>query len=151
MLAFTARRLLTPDEIIDHAVMVVDDGRVLEIASRADGQLPAHAAHFDFGDAVIVPGYVDLHIHGSGGFDVMDDRPEALPAIERVLARHGVTSYFPTTVTASMESAQFRWAFIWKGRSSAMRGAEFILRRICFRPKSKRLSVSGRRRAGTFA
>jgi N-acetylglucosamine-6-phosphate deacetylase len=104
MLAFTARRLLTPDEIIDHAVMVVDDGRVLEIASRADGQLPAHAAHFDFGDAVIVPGYVDLHIHGSGGFDVMDDRPEALPAIERVLARHGVTSYFPTTVTASMES-----------------------------------------------
>ena len=112
----------------------------------------------------------------------MDDRAEALPAIERVLARHGVTSYFPTTVTAPMEStlralerladaieaggwangqgtaggepaagALFRWAYIWKGRSLAMRGAECILRRICFRRESRRLSVSGRRRAGTFA
>ncbi|MGA9528019.1 MAG: N-acetylglucosamine-6-phosphate deacetylase [Terriglobales bacterium] len=104
MLAFTAGRLLTPNEIIDHAAMVVDEGRVLEIASRGDGQLPARATHVDFGDAVIAPGYVDLHIHGSGGFDVMDHRAEALPAIERVLARHGVTSYFPTTVTAPMES-----------------------------------------------
>ncbi|MFZ0480834.1 MAG: N-acetylglucosamine-6-phosphate deacetylase [Terriglobales bacterium] len=104
MLAFTARRLLTPDGIIEHAVMVVDDGRVLEIVPRAEGRLATGASHVDFGDAVIAPGYVDLHIHGSGGFDVMDDRAEALPAIERVLARHGVTSYFPTTVTAPMES-----------------------------------------------
>lgn len=104
MLAFTARRLLTPDEIIDHAVMVVDEGRVLEVASRVNEQLPTGAAHVDFGDGVIAPGYVDLHIHGSGGFDVMDGRAEALPAIEGVLARHGATSYFPTTVTAPMES-----------------------------------------------
>jgi len=65
MLAFTARRLLTPDGIIEHAVMVVDDGRVLEIVPRAEGRLATGASHVDFGDAVIAPGYVDLHIHGS--------------------------------------------------------------------------------------
>ena len=48
----------------------------------------------------MVPGYVDLHIHGSAGYDVMDDDVRALPAVEQLLARHGVTSYFPTTVTA---------------------------------------------------
>ena len=58
----------------------------------------------DFGDAVIAPGYVDLHIHGSAGYDVMDDSVEALPAIERLIARHGVTSYFPTTVSAPMDA-----------------------------------------------
>jgi N-acetylglucosamine-6-phosphate deacetylase len=58
----------------------------------------------DFGDCVIAPGYVDLHIHGSAGYDVMDDTTEALPAIEQLLARHGVTSYFPTTVTAPMDA-----------------------------------------------
>ncbi len=58
----------------------------------------------DFGGGVMAPGYIDLHIHGSAGYDVMDDTAEALPAIERLLARHGVTSYFPTTVTAPMET-----------------------------------------------
>jgi len=57
----------------------------------------------DFGDGVMAPGYVDLHIHGSAGYDVMDDAADALPAIECLLARHGVTSYFPTTVTAPMD------------------------------------------------
>jgi N-acetylglucosamine-6-phosphate deacetylase len=53
---------------------------------------------------MIAPGYVDLHIHGSDGFDVMDDSTDALPAVERLLARHGVTSYYPTTVTAPMDT-----------------------------------------------
>src|SRR5258707_15321532 len=53
---------------------------------------------------MMAPGYVDLHIHGSAGYDVMDDTVEALPAIEQLLARHGVTSYFPTTVTAPMDT-----------------------------------------------
>ena len=57
----------------------------------------------DFGDGVMAPGYVDLHLHGSAGYDVMDDTAEALPAIEQLLARHGVTSYFPTTVSAPMD------------------------------------------------
>jgi len=58
----------------------------------------------DFGDSMMAPGYVDLHIHGSAGYDVMDDTAEALPAIEQLLARHGVTGYFPTTVTAPMDA-----------------------------------------------
>ena len=52
---------------------------------------------------MIAPGYVDLHIHGSAGYDVMDDHVEVLPTIEKLLVRHGVTSYFPTTVTAPMD------------------------------------------------
>ena len=58
----------------------------------------------DFGDRWMAPGYVDLHIHGGAGYDVMDATAEALPAIERLLAQHGVTSYFPTTVTAPMDT-----------------------------------------------
>ena len=53
---------------------------------------------------MIAPGYVDLHIHGGAGYDVMDDTAVALPAIEQLLSRHGVTSYLPTTVTAPMDT-----------------------------------------------
>src|SRR6202051_1404353 len=104
MLAFAARRLLTPSDAVEHALLLVEDGRVLEISSGRRRQLPAGVSLFDLGDGIIAPGYIDLHIHGSAGYDVMDDSAEALPAIERLLARHGVTSYFPTTVTAPLDT-----------------------------------------------
>lgn len=104
MLAFTAARLLTPHGALEHPLLLVDQGRVVEIASQAERSVPAGVSAIDLGNSLIAPGYVDLHIHGSSGYDVMDDIPEALPAIERLLARHGVTSYFPTTVTAPLDS-----------------------------------------------
>jgi N-acetylglucosamine-6-phosphate deacetylase len=104
MLAFTAARLLTPTDEIEDALVLVEHGRILEISLRSNCQTPAEISVTDFGDGVIAPGYVDLHIHGSAGYDVMDETAEALPAIERLLARHGVTSYFPTTVTAPLDT-----------------------------------------------
>ena len=104
MLAFTAGRLLTPTDAVEHPLVLVEQGRVLEISARSGRQAPAGISVSDFGDGVMAPGYIDLHIHGSAGYDVMDDNAEALPAIEQLLARHGVTSYFPTTVSAPMDA-----------------------------------------------
>jgi N-acetylglucosamine-6-phosphate deacetylase len=104
MLAFTAARLLTPSDAIDRPLVLVDEGRVLDIVAAGSRHVPGGVSSVDFGDAVIAPGYLDLHIHGNAGYDVMDAAPEALPAIERMLARHGVTSYFPTTVTAPLDT-----------------------------------------------
>ncbi len=102
MLAFTTGRLLN-NGVVEHPLVLVEHGRIFEISPRNSRQLPAGVSISDLGDHVMAAGYVDLHIHGSAGFDVMDDIPGALPAIEQLLARHGVTSYFPTTVTASMD------------------------------------------------
>src|SRR6202158_1007942 len=104
MLAFTAGKLLTPTDSIEHPLMLVEQVRVVDISTGSSRQVPAEVSTSDFGHSVIAPGYVDLHIHGSAGYDVMDDTAEALPAIEQLLARHGVTSYFPTTVTAPMDA-----------------------------------------------
>jgi N-acetylglucosamine-6-phosphate deacetylase len=103
MLAFTAERLLTPADQIERPLLLVDDGLIVEIGPRSGRSLPARVSVSDFGDAWIAPGYFDLHIHGSAGYDVMDETADALPAIELLLARHGVTSYFPTTVTAPLD------------------------------------------------
>jgi N-acetylglucosamine-6-phosphate deacetylase len=102
MLAFTTGRLLH-NGAVEHPLVLVEQGRILEIAPRNSRHIPAGVSISDLGDHLMAPGYIDLHIHGSAGFDVMDDIPDALPAIEQLLARHGVTSYFPTTVTASMD------------------------------------------------
>lgn len=103
MLAFTAARLLTPNQVIEHPLLGVNEGRIIEVVSRADRSIPADSSLCDFGDGLIAPGYIDLHVHGNAGYDVMDESGDALPAIERMLAAHGVTSYFPTTVTAPVD------------------------------------------------
>jgi N-acetylglucosamine-6-phosphate deacetylase len=104
MLAFTAATLLTPYSSLDHGLLLVEQGRIVEVTSRSARSIPAGVSPIDLGSCVIAPGYLDLHIHGSAGYDVMDDSPDALPAIERLLSRHAVTSYLPTTVSASIDT-----------------------------------------------
>ena len=50
-----------------------------------------------------VPGFLDIHIHGAGGHDVMEGSDEALGAVTRTVASHGTTSILATTVTASLD------------------------------------------------
>lgn len=103
MLVLTAQSLYTPVEKVYRPVVIVDDGRVLEITSADHRELPRNARHLDFPAAVLAPAFVDLHIHGGARFDCMDSDAQALPSIERLLASHGVGSYFPTTVTAPLD------------------------------------------------
>src|SRR5258708_40096639 len=103
MLAFTAERLLTPTDAVEHPLVLVEQGRVIDISARGSRQVPAGASTSDFGNNAIAPGYVDLHIHGSAGYDVMDDTAEPLPAIEQLVARPGITTDFPTTVPGAVD------------------------------------------------
>ena len=100
MLALTADRLLSPLDSIERPLVLVEDGRILEIARASDRPIPAGARHVDFAGAVLGPGFVDIHIHGAAGHDVMQGDPAGLAKVGAMLAKHGVTSYFPTTVTA---------------------------------------------------
>ncbi|HTS35030.1 MAG TPA: N-acetylglucosamine-6-phosphate deacetylase [Candidatus Solibacter sp.] len=102
--AFTATRLFTPTEEVARPLLVVEDGRIAEVSSRLSAEAPAAASLVDFGDAVIAPGFFDIHIHGGAGLDVMRTAPSELPVLGKFLARHGVTAYFPTTVAAPLDS-----------------------------------------------
>jgi N-acetylglucosamine-6-phosphate deacetylase len=101
---FTASRLYTPIEEIEHALVVVEDGRITDVWSPGAKAIPANAKLVDFGDAVIAPGFFDIHMHGGAGLDVMRASPEELPRLGRFLTAHGVTGYFPTTVAAPLDA-----------------------------------------------
>ncbi|MCH5321163.1 MAG: N-acetylglucosamine-6-phosphate deacetylase [Eubacterium sp.] len=57
----------------------------------------------DMSGLVLIPGFVDIHIHGCGGGDASDASTDCLDKISKELARHGVTSFCPTTMTLSRD------------------------------------------------
>jgi N-acetylglucosamine-6-phosphate deacetylase len=98
----TAARLLTPTEVIENPVLVIEDDRITAHGPREHVAVPDQARHYDFPDKIIAPGFIDIHIHGGSGRDVMELDGSALAAIEQGMFKNGVTSYLPTTVTAPL-------------------------------------------------
>jgi len=103
MIALTASALFTPLQKIEQPVVLLEDGKIVEIGPRAELAIPSGCRIVDLKDAILAPAYVDIHIHGGAGHDVMETDPGALPALERLLAQHGVGGYLPTTITAPVE------------------------------------------------
>jgi N-acetylglucosamine-6-phosphate deacetylase len=102
--AFTAGRLYTPVEGIQNPLLVVEDGLISDVSSRSAKEAPGNASLIDFGDAVLAPGFIDIHMHGGAGLDVMRASPSDLPRLGKFLITHGVTGYFPTTVAAPLDA-----------------------------------------------
>jgi N-acetylglucosamine-6-phosphate deacetylase len=104
MTVFTAKTLYTPLRKVADAVVSVENGAVVSVASRTESAAAQNKAAIDFGDYVIAPGFFDIHIHGGVNCDVMRGTSDEMKKFETFLTRHGVTSYFPTTVTASQDA-----------------------------------------------
>ena len=82
-----------------NGVVTVVDGLISAVGPAIDGDAPP----IDLGDVTIVPGMIDIHIHGRERRDVMDADPASLDIIAASLAKHGVTGFLATTVTASWD------------------------------------------------
>jgi len=107
MIVLRANRLYTPQEEIENPLVFVEDGIVTGVFSETAREIPRNATVIDlsreYPDAVLAPGFIDIHMHGGAGLDVMRPSAGELPRLNRFLTKHGVTGYFPTTVTAPVE------------------------------------------------
>jgi N-acetylglucosamine-6-phosphate deacetylase len=93
--------LLTPSRLISGGTILVRDGIIIAI-SEYDLDAP-DAEILDAGGKYVAPGFIDIHVHGGGGFDFMDNSVEAFIAIAETHARFGTTTIYPTTLTGPTE------------------------------------------------
>src|SRR5271169_6379536 len=107
MIVLCATRLYTPQEVIEAPLLFIEDGVISAVSSQAEREVPRNATVVNFtddlGDAILVPGFVDIHMHGGAGLDVMRAGAADLPHLHKFLTSHGVTGYFPTTVAAPLD------------------------------------------------
>ncbi|HET9180264.1 MAG TPA: N-acetylglucosamine-6-phosphate deacetylase [Terriglobia bacterium] len=101
--AIMAGTIYTPAEEIHNGVILVEGHRIAKVGPREQVKVPQGAAVIDYQDRTVVPGFIDIHIHGAVGHDLMEATPEAVAAVGKYLARHGTTSYAATTVAASLD------------------------------------------------
>jgi len=102
-IAIYASRILTPMEEVSDAVILVEGAKIAAIGHRDEIQVPSDAVHYAAPGSTVVPGFVDVHIHGAGGHDVMEGTERALDKVTEMAARYGTTSILATTVTAPIE------------------------------------------------
>ena len=134
MTTILAKRLIAADQIIERPLLTFEDATLVAVSSLV-GTYDTTATHY-WPEATISAGLFDIHTHGAVGHDVMEGDPDALRSIGRFLARHGVTEYLATTVTASMDFT--------KGALAAM------ARHIERGPEAKEARIAGIHIEGPF-
>jgi N-acetylglucosamine-6-phosphate deacetylase len=111
--------IVLPDRIVPRGSVLVENGLIAAI-DESDALKASGVETFDLAGATILPGFIDFHIHGAVGVDVMEATAEGLNEVSRYLASQGVTAWLPTFVPASDENyVSALWAIAESMKSSS--------------------------------
>ena len=99
-------RLFTPNPVGLLGWLLIENGliRALGFGKTPDFSEDASIQTLDGQGSNLLPGFIDLHVHGAMGHEVMDASPTGLEEMSRFYASHGVTSFLATTWTSGRES-----------------------------------------------
>ena len=94
-------RVLTPFKTIEKGVVVFEGEKIVAVGRENEVRTPKSAKIIDASDGVVAPGFIDIHVHGGKGRDVMDASYEAINELSKFFATHGNTAFVATTISAS--------------------------------------------------
>ena len=130
MIVLSGAGLVLAEGIRAPATLIIEGDRIIDVVSGSQSA-GVTDRHYDLSGYFIVPGFIDVHVHGVDGTDVLDSPGEsdALAKIAAGLPKYGVTAFCPTTVACSaamlqrtLESVrQFRERPALHGRANPVR------------------------------
>jgi len=115
-------RIVLPKEVVENKVLVICEGKIAAITDT----IPEDAQVIDAKGLLVAPGFVDVHIHGSMGADVMDGTRDAVELIASGIAQNGTTSFLPTTLTMSRDAIYQSLEVIRELQGKQLLGAEVL-------------------------
>ena len=117
MKAIVNGRIVTPAVVVEGKALLYDE-KIRGIVTP--GEVPADAEILDAENHYVIPGLVDMHIHGYMGEDASDGSFEGLKTMARGVAKNGVTSFLPTTMTVSYDELRLAFSQIRRARGYAL-------------------------------
>lgn len=117
-----AKTIIGEDKNYNDCSLFIENGKIGKIASNPTEEY----AQIMLSDTMVLPGLIDLHIHGRSGCDVMDGKMSSMNTISTSLARHGVTGFLATTVTSSWEKTITALSVLGEAARTKMPGATVL-------------------------
>jgi N-acetylglucosamine-6-phosphate deacetylase len=126
MLRFRNGYIVTERELLANCVALTDSGRITFVGPSMEAPATPNAQVVDLQGGYLVPGFIDLHVHGGAGADFMDGTKDAWSTVCRAHARHGTTSLTPTTTVARHDQHMRFLELCRQFRSQATSGASVL-------------------------
>jgi len=112
-------KIVTKSEILEGYYLTFNE-KIISISK----DIPSNSERVDAKGLYLSAGFIDIHIHGSNGYDVMDATPKALDEISKTILKTGVTSFLATTMT--MSSGDIREALLNVQNFKSHNGAKVL-------------------------
>lgn len=104
MIILKNAKVFNGEKMLDHMNIYISGSKINKLEKGRIPEIPSGSEIIDLNGKLVTPGFIDIHMHGAGGYDVMDGTQESIEQIASILARHGTTTFLPTTVTMPAES-----------------------------------------------
>lgn len=107
---------------IEMGSVLIENGKIKEINPQnvQDNEI------IDANGMYLSPGFIDVHIHGAGGYDTMDGTYEAINEISKTICKFGTTSFTPTTMTVAIEDIRKSMSAIKEAKLDGTDGANVL-------------------------
>src|SRR5688572_24576373 len=125
MLVLAGGDCVLPDRILTSGSLVIDGSRIVAVDAR-DRIEPAGATVVDVRDHYVVPGFVDVHVHGLLGLDTLGGG-DVIRSMAAALPRYGVTAFCPTTLACSPGDLRAVLSAVRDARITPRAGAARVL------------------------
>ncbi len=131
MWIITNTNIITPYRVIADGTVWIAEGKIVHIS---EGYLAKEAVEEDWSAAqwmdaeglYLAPGFIDIHVHGGGGADFMDNSVSAFLTVAETHLRHGTTAMLPTTLTSESEELLELFSVYEAAREQNVEGSRFL-------------------------
>ncbi|MBC6934305.1 MAG: N-acetylglucosamine-6-phosphate deacetylase [Chloroflexi bacterium] len=118
-------RIMTPNGLFDYGWVYCEGRRIALSGVGAAPELEG-TLRLDAGGLILLPGFIDVHVHGAVGHDTMDASPDGLRCMAQFYARHGVTGFLATTWADTRERIQAALETVAAARGPQADGATIL-------------------------
>jgi N-acetylglucosamine-6-phosphate deacetylase len=125
MIVLAGADVVLPDRILPGGSVTIEGDRIAEITAGSTHP-PASARVMSLSGTFLLPGFIDVHVHGLAGTDVLDG-PGALATVATRMPHHGVTAFCPTSVACAPDALDMLLGAVAAAREAGPRGGARVL------------------------